>query len=339
MPRMFHRLLFPLLICALAVGFTSLPGRAQPEGMKWKVSVGADTPDHALQGQDFYPRAITINAGDTVTWTKSVVLDHTVTFLSEAPSPNLLVPQPDKRVQFNSIVAFPQGGDAYDGRGMANSGVLEGAGKTYTLTFTKPGRYVYVCLLHPGMQGTVVVQPAGAKLPMTQADYDRTGAAQWAKSLAVGQQMQAAWKVSTATSSPDTVYIAPMVGNQPAHITLLRFTPAPLKIKAGSTVRWTMNDPQEIHTVTFQGAGELPSFLVTEQQPQGPPKIFFNPKIVAPAGGTRHTGNTYYNSGILVAANPPGPTAFSLTFTKPGTYTYWCVVHVPEGMRGTIIVQ
>jgi plastocyanin len=308
-------------------------------GTKWKVSIGADTPDHALQGQDFYPRTITINAGDTITWTKSVVLEHTVTFLSAATRPNLPVPQPDKRVQFNSIVAFPEGGAVYSGTGMANSGVLEGAGKAYTLTFTKPGRYVYVCALHPGMQGTVVVQPAGAKLPMAQADYDRAGAAQWAQSLAAGKQMQAEWKVSAVTSSSGIAYTAPMVGIQEAHITLLRFTPAPLRIKTGSTVRWTMNDPQEIHTVTFQGTGELPSFLVTEQQAQGPPKIFFNPKIVAPVGGTRHTGNTYHNSGILVPATPPGPTAFSLTFTKRGTYTYWCVIHVPEGMRGTVIVE
>jgi plastocyanin len=327
-----------LFSSVLAISVLSLPGRAQPKGIRWKVSVGADTPDHSLQGQDFYPRMITVIAGDTITWTKSVVLEHTVTFLSGAPRPNLAVPQPDKRVQFNSIVAFPQGGKVYGGTGMANSGVLEGTEKTYTLTFTKPGRYVYVCLLHPGMQGTVVVQAAGTKLPMTQADYNRVGAAQWAQSLAAWKQMQAAWKVSASTSSAGTVYTAPMVGNQEGHITLLRFTPAPLRIKAGSTVRWTMNDPQEIHTVTFQGTGELPSFLVTEQQAQAPPKIFFNPKIVPPSGGTRHTGNTYYNSGILVV-NSPGPTAFSLTFTKPGTFTYWCVIHVPEGMRGTVIVQ
>ena len=339
MPRLLHRVLLLGLGCALAIGSLSLPGRAQPGLRTWKVSVGADTPDHALQGQDFYPRTITVNAGDAVTWTKSVVLEHTVTFLSGAPRPPLAVPQPDKRVLFNPVAAFPQGGKAYDGTGIVSSGVLEAAGTSFTVTFSTPGRYTYDCLLHPGMRGTVVVQPAGAKLPTTQAGYDRTARAQWAEELKAGERLRAAWKVSSAATASGTVYTAPMVGDPQAHITLLRFTPGPLRVKAGSTVRWVMKDPFEIHTVTFQGNGAVPQFLLLDQQAQGPPKIFFNPKILAPAGGPRLTGNTYHNSQILLPVNPPGPTAYSLTFSKRGTFTYWCVVHVPEGMSGTVIVQ
>jgi hypothetical protein len=61
---------------------------------------------------------------------------------------------------------------------------------------------------------------------------------------------------------------------------------------------------------------------------------------LAAAGGPVHKGLRYYNSGVLVPAPAPaGPHLYSVTFTKPGTYTYWCVVHVPEGMKGTAIVQ
>ena len=338
MHRVFHRLVVAVLICALAVGFVSLPGRAQSNGATWKVLLGADTPDHALQGQDYYPRTITIHAGDTVTWTKNVVLEHTVSFMSGAQPPLPFAPQPDHRVLLNPLVAFPQGGPSYDGTGVASSGVIQAAGKTYTLTFTKPGRYVYLCLLHPGMQGTVVVLGAG-KPPMTQAEVDKAAAAQWADALKAGRRLRASWKVSASASPSGTRYTAAVASDPQSRVSLFRFTPAPLRIKAGSTVRWVMKDVFEIHTVTFQGTGEVPQFLLLEQQPQGPPKIYFNPKILAPAGGPRHTGNTYYNSGILFAANPPGPTQFSLTFSKPGTYTYWCVVHVPEGMTGTVIVQ
>ncbi|HET7264598.1 MAG TPA: plastocyanin/azurin family copper-binding protein [bacterium] len=338
MSRVIHRFGIGVLICALAVGALSLPGRAQPAGTAWKVRVGADTPDHALQGQDFYPRSITINAGDSITWTKNVVIEHTVTFLSGATPPPPFLPQPDHRVLVNPLVAFPQGGASYDGTGMASSGTIEAAGKSYTLTFTKPGRYNYLCLLHPGMQGTVLVQAVG-KAPMTQAQVDKAGSDQWAASLAAGRKVVAGWKVSQARSSSGTVYTAPIVGSAPAHISVLRFTPAPLRVKAGSTVTWTMTDPFEIHTVTFQGPGVVPQFLLLEQAAQGPPKIWVNPKILAPAGGPAHTGNAYYNSGIILPVNPPGPTSYTLKFTKPGTYTYWCVVHVPEGMRGSIIVQ
>lgn len=332
MQGMIHRLGIAVLVCAVAVGVVSLPGRAQPAA--WKVRVGADTPDHSLQGQDFYPRTITIKVGDTITWTKNVVLEHTVTFLSGATPPLPFSPQPDHRVLVNPRVAFPQGGSSYDGTGVASSGIIEAAGKTYTLTFTAPGRYVYQCLLHPGMQGTVVVLGAG-KAPMTPAQVDKAAADQWAASLAAGKQLVADWKASASGS----VYAAPMVGNAQAHITLLRFTPGPLRVKAGSTVKWTMTDPFEIHTVTFQGPGEVPQWLQLEQAAQGPPKIWVNPKVLAPAGGPTHTGNTYYNSGIIFPVNPPGPTSYTLKFTKPGTYTYWCVVHVAEGMRGSVIVQ
>ena len=51
-------------------------------------------------------------------------------------------------------------------------------------------------------------------------------------------------------------------------------------------------------------------------------------------------GTGYANSGVLLPPmSPQGPHTYSLTFTKPGTYTYWCVVHVPVGMRGTVVVQ
>jgi len=84
----------------------------------------------------------------------------------------------------------------------------------------------------------------------------------------------------------------------------------------------------------------VPGFITPEPQPQGPPKLFFNRKVMAPAGGAAHKGDGYYNSAVMLPpAAPMGPHAYSLTFTKPGTYTYWCVVHVPVGMRGTVIVQ
>lgn len=338
MRRLIHRLTVLLLASAVAVGAVSLPGRAQSAGTPWKVSIGAETADHALEGQDFYPRTITIKAGDTVKWTKNVVLEHTVSFVSGAQPPLPFSAQPDHRVLVNPVVAFRQGGREYDGTGMASSGIIQAAGKTYSLTFTKPGRYAYLCLLHPGMEGTVEVLSAG-KAPMTQAELDKAAAAQWLQSLAAGKRLVANWKVSPPESATGSAYTAPMVGDQEARISVMRFTAVALRVKAGSTVRWVMQDGFEIHTVTFQGAGEVPQFLLLAQQAQGPPKIWVNPKVVAPAGGPVHTGNTYYNSGIVFPVDPPGPTAYTVKFSKPGTYTYWCVVHVAEGMRGSIIVE
>ncbi|MER3486217.1 MAG: hypothetical protein C4345_09830 [Chloroflexota bacterium] len=43
------------------------------------------------------------------------------------------------------------------------------------------------------------------------------------------------------------------------------------------------------------------------------------------------------HSGVIGADLPFG-TTFSVTFTKPGTYPYMCVLHDELGMVGTIVI-
>jgi len=329
-----------LVVCALVIGLIATSGAAQSAGMTWKAAVGAESPDHAVQLQDYFPRSITVNAGDAITWTWNTTLAHTVSFLSGAKPPDIVVPQPDKTLLFNPLITNPQGGATYAGTGMASSGFVEEQGKTYTLRFTKPGRYVYACLIHPGMVGTVVVAPKGAKLPKTQAGYDKDAAAAIASQLARGEKLRASTGAAKSAGATGTVYTSPLAALPSARVSLIAFAPGTLTVKAGDTVRWVMKDPYEIHTITFAGAGQVPAFVTPAPQPQGPPKIFFNPKGMAPAGGPVHaSAETYYNSGVLPPSIAPGPKAYSLKFTKPGTYVYWCVVHVPQGMRGTIVVR
>ena len=33
------------------------------------------------------------------------------------------------------------------------------------------------------------------------------------------------------------------------------------------------------------------------------------------------------------------PSSFSLTFTTPGRFEYWCLIHAEVGQRGTIVVR
>jgi len=327
------------VLCAVVLSLGMFAGSSAAAPAKaWTVGVGANSPDQAVQLLDYYPRTITIDAGDTITFTHTSVVEHTVTFLSGAKPPDLAAPQKDGRVQFPSTVAYPQGGNTYDGSGYHNSGLLAGDQKTWRVTFTKPGRYNYQCLLHPAQVGTVIVQPAGAPYPKTQAQYDALAVQARAQALAVGEKLRAATRATASKGAHGTTYTAPLVGDPKWRIALYRFGTDTLTIKVGDTVRWVMKDPDEIHTVTFAGSGNVPAFLVPAPQPQGPPTLYYNPKILAPAGGPSHTGDTYYNSGILIPVNPPGPNEYTLTFTKPGTFTYWCVVHVPEGMRGAIVV-
>ena len=54
----------------------------------------------------------------------------------------------------------PIDGGSYDGSGLHNTGVVQSFPPqlyTYSLAFTTPGSYEYVCLIHPDMKGTINV--------------------------------------------------------------------------------------------------------------------------------------------------------------------------------------
>jgi len=100
----------------------------------------------------FQPETVTIKAGQTVTWkTASDWMPHTVSFQPPFKSP----------AEPNALIATGvKSGGRFDG-GMSHSGIFgpppDGLTDTFSLTFTKAGKYPYLCLLHPGMAGTVEV--------------------------------------------------------------------------------------------------------------------------------------------------------------------------------------
>jgi plastocyanin len=72
-------------------------------------------------------------------------------------------------IALTSQAALPTRGHTYNGTGFANSGFLYGKGKSWSLTFTKPGTFTYYCLIHytaghpsTAMQGEVIVHPRPA---------------------------------------------------------------------------------------------------------------------------------------------------------------------------------
>jgi len=87
------------------------------------------------------------------------------------------------------------------------------------------------------------------------------------------------------------------------------FHPSTTTVKMGTTITWR-NDEPITHTVTsgrFEGVDKTTG-LRSSQDPDGT----FNAKLSG-------KGKT-----------------FSFTFTKPGTYTYYCDIH--QGMNATITV-
>lgn len=328
-----------IFVLALLVGFViAVPSASLGRTTTWKVTAGGYIEGQALQTQRFLPTSITINQGDSVTWTLGGNA-HTIFFPADEKPPEIFVPGKGKgEVDFNPRVWFASG-KSYNGSGPFSAGVLEEDFRTsYTVTFTKAGTYLYLCMFHPGMAAQVVVQPAGTPYPKTQAQYDQIGKQEAHESFAAARVKRDETRAAAAKNpNGKTTYTLSLVGSLPGKFTVPRFIPQVLRIKAGDTVTWEMQDPTEIHTVTFTSGRKTPIFDIFRPHEQ-PTAVVANPLALAPTGGAEYDGRSYYNSGLMEIITPHGVRSYSLTFTTPGQYNYTCIVHDPVGMRGTIVV-
>ncbi len=299
------------LIAGCSSGGTTALAPAPPGTMAWNLTAGGSAQSEALQTLDYYPNAITINAGDSITWTNSAIEPHTVAIPAVGQTIPAGPPQPKV------------GGNVYDGTAYISSGFFN-MGATYSVTFTQPGTYTVYCLIHqPEMVATVVVQPTGSALPKNQAQYATIGLADFSVDIAAAGQAPLAFpypidgNILAAGIQPGA---APLPATQASVVRYLhgKTLDSTTTISVGTTVTW--NDISQLpHTVTFPILGQA----VPPGSPQRPP-----------AGGNTYDGSTIVNSGVLL----PGK-SFSLTFTKAGTYAYFCLFHADEGMTGTIVVK
>jgi plastocyanin len=323
-------LVFVVGLAVLTFAFASQTAQA---AATWNLGIGGENPDHAHQYQGFAPSKVTINEGDTIKWTMNPDFVHTVSFLSGGERPADVVPAgEDDLVMQNPQGAFPSGGPTYDGTGFVNSGVLQGKGQSFSLTFTKAGTFKYVCLLHPGMEGEVTVQAAGSATPKTQEQIDAEGKAEIEAALAEAEKLQNSVQVTSKPGTNGATDWTVVNGIGANAATVLRFLPGQVTVKAGDSISFPNMDPHEIHTVTFYGNfADVPPFITPKDQPGGPPKLII--PLAAPSGGTEVADKQIHNSGVV----PPDASA-TFTFPKPGVYQYVCVVHAPQGMAGTVTV-
>ena len=101
--------------------------------------------DVAISGFAFSPDNVTVDVGDTVTWTNNDAQAHTAT-----------------------------SGSAW------NTGDIAG-GASASITFQNAGTFDYICAIHPTMTGTVVVRAAGGGTtpPSDTAPPTATDDADW----------------------------------------------------------------------------------------------------------------------------------------------------------------
>jgi plastocyanin len=341
---------------------------AAPAGAAtWQAWLGesapppSGTPAGATLNQ-FVPRAIKVHAGDKIRY--STFAFHTVTYLGPATAGPAILPDSSgakytgikdasgssfwfeglPKLIYDVNTFLPVGSPAVRPGAEHSAGVVAasdaGPGSA-TLSFPKAGTYRLVCLLHPGMVQTVTVKAKKAKADTKVAVRTR-----------IARESTAAWaraKTAAAVSVPAQTVFAGVDGGQ---TTLLSFLPSTLTVAAGTTVNFVNMSPSEIHNEAF-GPQDwiLPFMAQTDLLPFGPPGTpnQASPVLIygsEPPGayavnGSNH-GNGFLATGLTddQPGDPPNglPQTRSVTFTKPGTYHYFCLIHGPD-MSGDIIVS
>jgi plastocyanin len=317
--------------CSIASGLLLLAASASLQAafaQLWNAEVGAQSPNKALQALAFLPNELWIHSGDSITWKIAGDEIHTLSLLTPG------------QVRPPFPVGCPgatQSGGAYDGSSCVNSGVI-GSGQAFSVKFTKAGNYKVVCLIHTAMNGVVHVLDASAKLPLSQADYDRLARRERREILADANRLIAHAETVTPRNSVALTGSLVATGGGTQSLAVVRFLDATIRVRVGDTVEWTNLDPVEPHTVTF---GTEPGNVL-------PPSS----NVSVDADGALHAtlglpGDST-NSGLIgaapqdnigVAQAAPGTTRFRVTFTQPGTFNYICGLHDELGMVGKVVVR
>jgi plastocyanin len=300
----------------------------------------------------FYPKRTTIHAGDRVSF--QIVGFHNVLLAPMGIEPpdlfvvNAAAPvsgakdaagadmwfngQPSMGI--NPQVAAPTGGKVYDGSQLIGSGLpLTGPPKPMKVKFPKKGTYTVFCSLHPGMKGTVVVKGKKARIPTAKQDAKR-----------IKKQAKAAARLAKRLINGDGVPGGKTVkaGNDKKGVATIAFFPDSTTVEAGESVTFTMsNGSSETHNVMFGPESYAKQLAQSFLGPNGLDPFTVYPSEQPPAGlvvnGTSH-GNGFVNTGMLDDVDStPLPKSSTVTFTKPGTYEYYCIVHGAE-MKGTVTV-
>jgi len=298
---------------------------------QWHAVAGSQSVDQARQALAFLPNELWIHAGDSITWSFNAGEIHTVTFLSTDPIAQIRPPFDVGCPGFSSDPA------TFDGSTCVTTPPLV-KGANFTVFFPAAGNFKLVCLVHPDMTAAIHVLDVSQPLPYTQGFYDREAQEQTRDLLSAhegnvehGDHHHLGHPVIAGSGE-----IVSTPGGTES-LSVMRFTGDKMIIRAGQTVEWENNDPEDPHTITF---GTEPEDLMDP-----------SPNVTVDADGARHatinSTSDNVHSGFIMAApqdriglaqSPLFVTRFRITFAHAGIYPYICALHDELGMTGKIIV-
>jgi plastocyanin len=207
-----------VVVAAGLVAFSPVAAAHSPETggrmsdhRTWHILIGGQSKNKAIQAEGYYPRVITIDAGDSVVWTLNTGETHSVTFagtcqelscIPECVFTVMIDVSPCGPAQYDGVSAIASSGRMVPPEYNWNDTVPHG-NTTYSLTFTMPGVNVYFDLSVPGMRGVVIVDPVGTPYPFTQEQYSRQASEQLRADLKAGSQSRRAVQSQSVTTSSD----------------------------------------------------------------------------------------------------------------------------------------
>ena len=237
----------------------------------------------------------------------------------------------------------------------------------------EPGTYHFYCNWHfVGMSGVVEVVPDDVAIP-SQSEVNRAARAELDADIDVLQKALDA--VKRGPSSPEPLVGVPLpeevMEEQPLfHAFLDEFVPSTVAARVGKKVTWTFDGG---HNIAFNVPKYFPVFEVKkdgtvtidkrafeavkwpaperpeeegppegEAEPaggedaaaeEGPPPEEEEPEPIHVDGGEFDGSGGFHSTGLDYNTGD----TFSLTFTKPGTYLFACVVH--PAMVGKVVVK
>lgn len=237
---------------------------------------------------------------------------------------------------------------AFDGaQSFYSSGVLK-EGEPFRVKLSrdiKPASYRFMCLVHrSAMTGTIEVVPP---------DQDRPTVAQLRKSADDEEREIAGTLQPPARDAIRREGGPVLAGTGPRGITrgeMAAFFPRDETAQVGRPLGWRFYGT---HSISFKPDRDAKEGVLIEKDgswqanpdawkpigsPALPKSVFGYPPSTKPVsidGGT-WDGEDPFSSGIIRAV-PPAPVAYTLRFSKAGTFKYQCLVH--PAMRGQIEVR
>jgi len=252
----------------------------------------------------------------------------------------------------------------FNGTSVVSSGIIPtSSGAAFPVQIaasTAPGTYHYICLVHPGMSGTLTVVPAGqpASDPAALAAQAST---EYNQLTAGALTAEAAAEVPTFTTNVDGSRTWNVkVGLTVDDVDLLEFLPIHVPIRKGDSVNFDgSGTTQEPHTVTtfagfaagygaigpaqceVAGGPDTPAKQVNGPPQAGcaDPSTYEQPLNLANQGeqnaiSSGSTATSDYVSGRADTEALGGATAHTYKFPANGTFVVACSIHA--GMYGIV---